>query len=268
MNITFRLEQPEDYYTVEALTRDAFWDTHWGGDDVITDVHLLVSKLRRCSALVPELNIVAMIDEEIVGHIIYSKAKIVCGDGKETEVLTFGPLTVAPDFQGIGIGRKLMEHTFNIAKKLGYRAVLIFGHPDYYPRVGFRPASEFGITASDGKSFDPFMAYPLFEGALDGIKGRFYLDDVYESLTQEEALEFDQKFPPRPRELFVPVSIEVLLDKLEPDARRAIEQLGIDNLNLLSTKSEREIRQLEGIDELAVETIRKIMKEHDVKWGR
>ena len=266
MNITFRLEQPQDCYTVEALTREAFWNTHWGGERVICDVHLLVNKLRKCSALVPELNVVAILDDKMVGHIIYSKAKIVCKDGKITEVLTFGPLTVAPNLQGKGIGRKLMEYTFNIARELGYQAVLIFGHPDYYPRVGFRPASEFGITTSEGKSFDPFMAYPLFEGALDGIKGRFYLDDVYESLTQEEVLEFDQKFPPR--EFYVSVSIEVLLKELEPQAREAIEQLGIDNLNLLSTKSEKEIRQLEGIDELAVETIRKIMREHDVKWGR
>ena len=266
MNITFRLEQPDDYHTVESLTRDAFLNTHWGGDIVICDEHLLVNKLRKCSALVPELNVVAILEDKVVGHIIYTKAKIVEEDGNATVVLTFGPLTVAPDVQGRGIGRKLMEYTFNIARELGYRAILIFGHPDYYPRVGFRPASEFGITTSEGKSFDPFMAYPLFEGALDGITGRFYLDDVYESLTQEEALEFDKKFPPR--ELYVPVSIEVLLKELEPQAREAIEQLEIENLNLLSTKSEREISQLGGMDELAVETIRKIMKEHDVKWGR
>jgi len=265
MNITFRLEQPEDHYTVESLTRDAFWESHWGGDIVICDEHLLVNKLRKCSALVPELNVVAILDDKVAGHIIYTKAKIICEDGKVTEGLTFGPLTVAPDLQGRGIGRKLMEYTFNIAQELGYKAILVYGHPDYYPRVGFRPASEFGITTSEGKSFDPFMVYPLFEGALDGIKGRFYLDDVYESLTQEEALEFDQKFPPR--EFFVPVSIEVLLKELEPQAREAIKQLGIDNLNLLSTKSEKEIRQLEGLDELAVETIRKVMQKHDVKWG-
>ena len=266
MNITFRLEQPEDYYIVEALTRDAFWNTHWGGDDKICDVHLLVAKLRDCSSLVPELNVVAMVDDEIVGHIIYTKARIIDDEGKESEILTFGPLTVAPDVQGKGIGRRLMEYTFNIAEDLGYKGVLIFGHPDYYPRVGFRRASEFGITTSEGESFDPLMVYPLYEGAFDGVSGRVYLDEVYENLTQEEALEFDKKFPLR--DFFVPTSIDVLLEQLEPKAREAIELLEIDNLNLLSTKSEREIRQLEGIDDMAVEFIRDVMKENGVKWGR
>ena len=266
MNLTYRLEQPEDHYTVEALTRDAFWDTHWGGDTKICDEHLLVTKLRKCSSLVPELNIVAMVEDEILGHIIYTKARIIADDGKVSEVLTFGPLTVAPDFQGKRIGRKLMEHTFNIARDLGYKGVLIFGHPDYYPRVGFRRGAEFGITTSDGKSFDPLMVYPLYEGALEDVSGRVYLDKVYESLTQKEALEFDKKFPPR--EFFTPTSINILLKEVEPKAREAIELLEIDNLNLLSTKSEREIRQLEGIDDKAVDVIRQVMKEHGIKWGR
>jgi len=266
MNVTFRLEQPKDYYTVEALTRDAFWNTHWGGETKICDVHLLVAKLRCCSSLVPELNVVAVIDDEIVGHIIFTKARIIADDGNLSEILTFGPLTVAPDFQGKGIGRRLMEYTFNIAGDLGYKGVLIFGHPDYYPRVGFRRAAEFGITTSDGDTFDPLMVYPLYEGALDGVSGKVYLDEVYENLTQEEALEFDKKFPPR--ELFVPTPIGVLLEQLEPKAREAIELLEIVNLNLFSTKSEREIRQLEGIDNAAVEVIRKVMKKYEVKWGR
>jgi len=266
MNITFRLEQPKDYYTMEVLARDAFWNTHWGGDTKICDVHLLVAKLRDCPSLVPELNVVAMVDDEIVGHIIFTKARIIADDGKVTEILTFGPLSVAPDFQGKRIGRKLMEHTFNVARDLGYKGVLIFGHPDYYPRVGFRRGAEFGITTSDGESFDPLMVYPLYEGAFDGVSGKVYLDEVYENLTQEEALEFDKKFPPR--EFFTPAPIDVLLEQLEPKAREAIERLKIDNLNLFSTKSEREIRQLNGIDDEAVKTIANLMKSYGVKWGR
>ena len=117
--------------------------------------------------------------------------------GEKHETLTFGPLTVTPEHQRKGIGQALMLHTLAKAKELGCRAVLIFGHPEYYPRVGFKRAAEFGITTPEGKTFDAFMVYPLYNGALDGIKGRYYIDPVCDDLPQEEVFEFDKRFPPK-----------------------------------------------------------------------
>ena len=266
MNITLRLETPADYHAVEELTREAFWKMFWGsGETKICDEHLLVHKLRGIPAFVPELDYVAEIGGKLVGHIIYTKSEIVDDNGQEHETLTFGPLSVLPEYQSMGIGKALMLHTFDIARQLGYRAVIIFGYPDYYPRVGFRRCAEFGITTSDGKTFDPFMVYPLYDGALDGISGRYYIDPVYDSLTQEEALEFDKKFPPK--ELHIPFPIDILLDRLEPDAKKAIEGLNCNSLTVIKTKSEREIRSLSGIDERAIEIIRKVMHEHGLIWG-
>ncbi|MCL2003635.1 MAG: N-acetyltransferase [Oscillospiraceae bacterium] len=196
MNIHIRLETPADHYAVEALTREAFW-AFWEKDRVICDEHLLVHRLRSCPSFVPELNTVAELDGRIIGHIIYSKSRIEEDCGQTYETLTFGPLSVLPELQKKGVGTALMRHTLAEAKRLGHRAVLIFGHPEYYPRIGFRRAAEFGITTADGKTFDAFMAYPLYDGALNGVRGRFYLDPVYESLTQEDALAFDKKFPPK-----------------------------------------------------------------------
>jgi predicted N-acetyltransferase YhbS len=193
--LKIRLETPADRYTVEALTREAFWK-FWETDGrVICDEHLLVHRLRFAPSVVQELNLVAEWDGKIVGHIIYSKSKVMNHSGCEHEVLTFGPLSVLPEVQKRGIGQALMRHSLVEAKRLGYRAVVIYGHPEYYPRVGFKRAAGFGITDADGKTFDYIMALPLYDGALDGISGKHYIDPAYFALTQEDALEFDKRFP-------------------------------------------------------------------------
>ena len=265
MSLIIRKERPDEHYAIEELTREVFWSMFFGEKQKICDEHLLVHRLRKSSAFVPELDLVAELDGKLAGHIIYSLSKIVDDFGKVHTMLTFGPLSVHPSYQNLGIGKALMQHSFMIAKKLGYRAVIIFGHPDYYPRIGFCRAAQFGITTSDGETFDAFMAYPLYDGALEGIRGRYYLDPVYESLNQEDALEFDKKFPKK--ELYIPVPIDNLLNRLKPDAKKAIQALKFCSLTAVQTKSEREISALDGIDAGAIETITTVMREHFLRWG-
>jgi len=266
MSLIFRQERPEDHYAVEEITRDAFWE-FWEEDEDrrLCNEHLLVHKLRSTEALVPELNIVAELDGQIVGHIIYTKSYIETESGEKYETLTFGPLTVKPDLQSKGIGRKLMYFSFDKAKELGYRAVLIFGIPDYYPRVGFKHAADFGITTSDGATFDAFLVYPLYDDALSGIQGKYHIDSVYFDLTEEETLEFDKKFPAKKHHEFTP--IDVLTSRLEPNAAKAIKDLNIKTLDVIKSKSEREVSSLPGIDNKAIDIIKATMKEHNFPWG-
>lgn len=142
---------------------------------------------------------------------------------------------------------------------------MIFGHPDYYPRVGFRRASEFGITTVSGKSFDSFMALPLYHGALDGIHGRYFIDPAYDNIDEKDVLEFEKGFPPKDK--FVPVLITVLLCRLKTDARKAIEKLECPYIDAMRDKSEREISMLPGIDKKSVDTVREVMLEHGYRWG-
>ena len=265
MKIHFRLETPSDYYAVEAMTREAFW-RFWESDRQICDEHLLVHKLRQSPAFVPELDFVALLDGRIIGHIIYTKSKVVDDDSKCHETLTFGPLTVLPEHQGRDAGRAIMQHSFDTARHLGYPAIIIFGHPDYYPRIGFRPASEFGISTSDGASFDAFMALPLYDGALDGISGHFFAAEVYEQTTQEQALAFDKQFPSKPPHTHTPIG--VLTERLQPTAARVISDLNLPSLDCLRAKSVRELSQTEGIDADAIKTIRLVMREQGYNWGR
>jgi len=264
MDIKIRLETPADYHEVEEITREAFWQ-FWEDDRTICDEHLLAHKLRKADAFVPELDYVAEIDGKIVGHIIYTKSWIDAEDGKRYDTLTFGPLTVLPEYQGKGIGRALMQYSFAKGKELGYRAVIIYGIPDYYPRVGFKRAADLGLTLVDGSTFDAFLVYPLYEGALDGIRGKHDFDPVYMQLTQEETLEFDKRFPPKKPHNQVP--IDVLFERLEPDAVKALKEKGFKTVDVLKSLSEREVSAILSMDKKAIETVRAVMKEFKYPWG-
>ncbi len=256
MNITIRLETPTDYRTVEELTREAFWGCM---DHPTCDgEHLIVHKLRSSSAFVPELDFVAETEGQLVGNIIYSKSKIIAGDGRETEVLTFGPLSVLPAYKKMGIGSALLRCSIARAKELGYRAIIIYGHPDYYPRFGFRRAGEYGITTPQGTSFDALMALELYDGALDGISGKFYEDKVFE-IAPEEIEEFDKRFPPKDPVQLLP--LDVLKNKLPESVFHALSSHKIKYIASLQKYSGAELLSWEGIDKTGFERLNHCLKE-------
>jgi len=189
---TLRLEGKSDFTTVEQITYRAFLNAPPTGDDDGNEA-LLARKLRSRPAFVPELDYVAEMDGKIVGNIMYTRSKVVTDNGSEWETLTFGPVSVLPKYQKQGIGGALIRRTLHTAHELGYRAVLIYGYESYYPRFGFKPASEFGITTEDGKNFPAFMALPLYDGALDDVHGRLICDDVYTNLDKNESDKLNAK---------------------------------------------------------------------------
>ena len=168
--INIRLERPDDYRAVERLTFAAFETMELPGR-THTNEHFLARLLREDEAFVPELDFVAELDGEIVSSIFYSKCKVIRPGGAETESLVFGPVSVKPELHGRGIGFTLIRRSLDRAGELGYTAVLIMGHPAYYQRFGFVPASKFNISLSDGTSPDAFMALELIPGALGRVGG-------------------------------------------------------------------------------------------------
>ena len=260
MNIQIRTEIPDDYRVVEELTRDAFWINT--DSNPFIDEHLLVHNLRKNPCFIPELDFVAVVDDKIVGNVMYSHAKITAPAGTDTAVLTFGPLSVLPDYQSKGVGRALMEHSIAEAKRLGYNAVVFHGHADYYPRFGFKRAYEFGLDYN----YDACMAMELIDDSLNIPGGVLHESPVFFDLSEDKVSEFDKTFPPkesRPR-----ISIEVLLDKLDSPAREVIRSLNLVYLGKLRNYSERNIAELNGVDDKAIDTIRATMKEHGRIWGK
>lgn len=190
--IIIRNETPSDYRAVEELTREAFWNHHVPG----CEEHYLLHRIRSVDAWIPELDFVAELDEKIVGHIVYTKAKVVTDAGISHDVISFGPISVLPEFQGRGIGGMLIEHTKVIAEKLGYTAILIYGDPGYYSRFGFVAAETYQIGTADNLYAVALQALELVPGALSGMSGRFFEDAVYE-VDERAANVFDSEFPPK-----------------------------------------------------------------------
>ncbi len=190
MNLLIKQTNPNGFAITENITREAFWNVYKPG----CSEHLVLHNLRKSKSYIKELDLVAFCNDQIVGHIISTKAKIVDSLNKEYEVLCVGPLSVLPDFQKKGIGGKLMKESIKLAKRLGFRGMILFGNPDYYHRFGFRNAKEFEITTKDYQNFEPFMALELFENALTQVKGRFIEDESF-NVNEDELNEFEKQFP-------------------------------------------------------------------------
>ncbi len=192
MNIVLRPERAEDHRRVEEVTREAFWNVYQPG----CEEHLLVHKFRNAAQFIAPLDYVAIVDGKIVGNIIYLEAAIDGADGHAHKIAVFGPVSVLPEYQGKGVGGRLITHTMQLAGEMGYKAVIIYGFPDYYGRFGFKASKEFGITNGEGKFPAAMLVRELYEGSLTGISGSYNEGDLYIN-APDESEEFDKGFPPR-----------------------------------------------------------------------
>jgi len=188
-DIIIREEIEADYYAVERMTQLAFWNKYKPG----CEEHYLVHLLRQDSAYLPELSRIAVKDGEVIGSIMYSKARVVDGDVAH-DLLTFGPLSVLPKWQGRGVGELLLKETMSLAREAGYKGIVIWGEPDYYPRIGFETCDRFGLTTMSGENFDAFMAIELTEKGLEEIKGKVSISPVFENIPEEKVEEYNKKF--------------------------------------------------------------------------
>lgn len=194
--IKIRLEEEQDYRIVEEVTKEAFSYTERIERSKIGCCleHYIVHSLREKDGI-KELSFVAEVDSKIVGHIIYSKAYILQPNGIREDVLSFGPLSVAPKYQKQGVGTALMKHSIECAKEFGYGAILFFGRPEYYPRFGFVDSKEFNVTDCEGNNYPAFMAMELEKDYLKNITGKFYESPIYnDDLNREKAETFDGEF--------------------------------------------------------------------------
>lgn len=147
-----RQETPADYPIVYEVIKSAFaMAEQKDGNE-----QDLVAALRQSPSFVPELSLVATIDSKIIGHILYTQARI----GAHTE-LVLAPLSVLPAYQRQGFGQALMAEGHRIAKNLGFHYAIVLGHPAYYAKAGYRPASLYGIQAPFAVADENFMALKL-----------------------------------------------------------------------------------------------------------
>lgn len=152
--IVIRKETPDDIPAIRRIHLEAF--------DYPYEANL-VDALREEGAHV--LSMVADRGGRILGHILYSPVSLVSETGSLI-VAGLAPMAVYPRMQRTGIGKRLIRESLAALREESVPAVVLLGHPEYYPKFGFQPASRFGITYDFKVPDNAFMALELEEGAL------------------------------------------------------------------------------------------------------
>src|SRR5690606_18731790 len=167
--LVIRNEEERDRAGVYAVNASAFGRP---GEADLVDV------LRESAE--PVVSLVAEENGRIVGHIMLSPVEI-SGD-PDLRVMGLGPMAVLPERQRAGIGSLLVKSGLEECKKLGCGAVVVLGHPWFYPRFGFVPASRFGLKCEFNVADEVFMALELVPGYLSGVSGTVYYHEAFRNL--------------------------------------------------------------------------------------
>ena len=189
--IQIRNEEPRDYQRVEEITRKAFYNLYVPGGNE----HYLVHIMRSHKDFVPELDFVLEADGALIGNIMYTKTRLIDEAGEEKNILTFGPVCIAQEYQRRGYGKLLLEHSFDRARSLGYDVIVIFGVPGNYVSRGFKSCKKFNVSLPDGTFPTSMMVLELQAGVLDGRKWVYHQSAVFE-FDEQDAERYDEALEP------------------------------------------------------------------------
>lgn len=185
--IVIRNEEEKDYERVESLIRKAFYNVYVPG----CTEHYLVHIMRNHEDFIKDLDFVIEIDGQIIGSIMYTKAKLIDEKENQKDILTFGPLCIDPQYQRQGYGKQLIEYSFQKAMDMGYDVVVIFGNPGNYVGCGFKSCQRYHVCLKGDVFPTAMLVKELKEGALDGRK-YYYYDSPVMQIDEKEALKYDE----------------------------------------------------------------------------
>lgn len=191
VKFSIRRGSPSDNIEVEHVTREAFWNVYFPG----CDEHLVIHNIWTHRDFIPELYFIAVVEDKIVGSIVFTKSYIIKEGGDRLETATFGPVCVLPEHQHSGIGAELIKTGITGASKMGYPAIIILGDPHNYCRYGFKNSKDLKIADSRGKFPLGQLILKLGDdGMISKHSWRFYYSDVY-NVNSNEVEMFDRRFP-------------------------------------------------------------------------
>lgn len=133
----------------------------------------LVNSLLNDDSAKPLLSLLAIEDEDAVGHILFTKVRIT-GNEDSISAMILAPLAVLPNVQGKGIGGRLIDEGLSQLSELKFALVFVLGHPEYYPRFGFKPAGVRGFKAPypiADKNAAAWMVQELKSGIIGNNSG-------------------------------------------------------------------------------------------------
>lgn len=168
MNI--RSENQTDYQTIAQIHQLAFGQK---------DEAYLVEKIRVSPYYIPELSLIAEVDNSVVAHLMLSYIHLV--NQQTFQVIGLAPIAVNPNSQKKGIGSALLNHALNKANTLGEVLVVVLGHPEFYSRFGFKPSINFGIQSPFPVPSENFMVKPL-SNYLSKYKGKVIYPEAFHNL--------------------------------------------------------------------------------------
>lgn len=176
LNLEIRREKINEKEAVFQLVKRAFRGMPFSDHKE----HFLVDRLRESKSFIPELSIVAAEGEKVIGYVLLTHADIRSKDNMEA-TLALAPIAVHPECQNNGIGRKMINYAHKKALGLGYGSVVLVGHQEYYPKLGYELASKYGISFPfDVPEINSFVIQ-LKEGALKKVKGEIvYAEEFFE----------------------------------------------------------------------------------------
>jgi len=168
MNI--REEQLSDIEKVYEINSDAF-----GRDNEPNLVNALRARLSSYISLVADDN------ANVIGHIMFTPVEL-SGSEDKLKIMGLAPLAVLSNYQSKGVGSKLVQEGIERCKSQGYDAIVVLGHPNYYPKFGFIPSVSYGIKSEYEVSDEKFMVLELVLDSLKGSGGVIKYHDAFSSL--------------------------------------------------------------------------------------
>lgn len=169
MDIKIRGETQDDYHIITEINDLAFGGTGEGQ---------LIITLRKNKEFKPDLSLVALEDDRIVGHILFYPIFIEAANNT-FPTISLAPMAVQPNYQNKGIGTKLVNDGLQRCKDMQFDSVIVLGHPEYYPRFGFKPASQWNLYSDFEAPDEAFMALELKENSLARKSGRVVYPKEY-----------------------------------------------------------------------------------------
>lgn len=169
--MSVRRAKPEDNEQITVIYEQAF----------DTDAEATLVEALRTSG-VPSVSLVYEDGDKVVGHILFTQVDLV-GDESEIKIAGLGPMGVLPRYQYNGVGSSLVKAGLDECKTEGYGAAVVLGYTSFYPKFGFVPSIEFGITSTFNVPEDVFMAQELLPGALQGKQGTVRFHQAFDEFT-------------------------------------------------------------------------------------
>lgn len=157
---------------------DKVWEINVAAFETDTEAKIVNALRETCKSYI---SLVAEVDGEIAGHILFTPVELV-DDRSGLKLMGLGPMAIMPKYQNKGIGSQLVKEGLEQCLRQGYDAVVVLGHPNYYPRFGFVPSIKYGIRSEYEVPDEVFMILELKKNSLKGKSGIIKYNSAFDSV--------------------------------------------------------------------------------------